>query len=315
MRLLLAWTLCLISVAVAAEPTRFPVPDWLFPRNPPALADPPAPDAVELIHLSNSEAAFTEAQLLNMFFVPDWHPERHGPMPAVVAYGRTPGVFACGHCHMPQGQGRPENAALAGLPAQYILQQVADFKNGARHGATEQGYLPTDAMIRVAKNVTDTDLAAAADYFAAQHMTRRTRIIEAARAPKMHVVGWTHAPDAGGATEPLGERLLEMASDPTLHEQRADGQIYVAYVPVGSIARGKSVARNTCAACHGPGLQGLGLIPPLAGRSPTYILRQLVAFKTGSRDGVAGAPMKGVVAGMKINNMIDVAAYAGSLQP
>jgi cytochrome c553 len=315
MRLLLAVTLCLVSVAASAQSTRFSVPEWLFPRNPPAPANPPPPDDVKLIHLPNSEAAFTEAQLLNLFFVPDWHPASHGPMPEVVAHGRAPAVFACGYCHLPQGQGRPENAPLAGLPAQYIIEQVEDFKSGARHGATGPGYLPTDGMIRLAQNLTDADLAAAADYFAAQRMTQRTRIIEAARAPKMHVVGWTHAPDAGGATEPLGERLLEMTQDPELHEQRADGQIYVAYVPVGSITRGKSFARLSCAACHGVDLQGVGLIPPLAGRSPTYILRQLVAFKTGARAGVAGAPMKAVVAGMKINNMIDVAAYAGSLEP
>ncbi len=113
----------------------------------------------------------------------------------------------------------------------------------------------------------------------------------------------------------MGERLLEMTRDPELHERRADGQLYVAYAPVGSIARGKSLAGSTCAACHGEHLQGVGLIPPLAGRSPTYILRQLVAFKTGARAGAAGAPMKAVVASMKIDNMIDVAAYAASLQP
>jgi len=40
-----------------------------------------------------------------------------------------------------------------------------------------------------------------------------------------------------------------------------------------------------------------------------------VAVRTGARDGAAGAPMKPVVGGMKLDNMIDVAAYAGSLSP
>jgi len=97
-----------------------------------------------------------------------------------------------------------------------------------------------------------------------------------------------------------------------------DGLLYIAYVPMGSIARGRTLARaptTGCVACHGGGLQGVGLIPSLAGRSPTYILRQLLAFKTGARASAAGEPMKAVVAHLQLNNMIDVAAYAGSLQP
>lgn len=314
MRLILALTLSLAAAATSAQSTGFGVPEWLFPLNPPVATNLPPLDDVKLIHLPNSEAAFTQAQLLNLFSVPDWHPASHQPMPDVVAHGRAPDVFACGFCHMPGGQGRPENAALAGLPAQYIIQQVLDFKSGAR-GVSLQGYVPTDKMAQIARSVSAQDLAAAADYFAAQPMTKRTRVVEAAVVPKMHVVGWIYALDAGGGTEPLGERLLEMTRDSELHERRADGQLYVAYVPVGSINRGKSYASSTCATCHGERLQGVGLIPPLAGRSPTYILRQLVAFKTGARSTVAGGPMKAVVAGMKINNMIDVAAYAGSLQP
>jgi cytochrome c553 len=93
-------------------------------------------------------------------------------------------------------------------------------------------------------------------------------------------------------------------------------------VPPGSIARGQAIASNggggislPCTACHGPTLQGVGLVPRLAGRSPTYLLRALVAFKTNARSGISGAPMKPVVAGMDIGSMIDAAAYAASLPP
>ena len=41
-------------------------------------------------------------------------------------------------------------------------------------------------------------------------------------------------------------------------------------------------------------LQGVGLIPPLAGRSPTYLMRQLLAFQTGERAGAAAAAMQAV---------------------
>jgi cytochrome c553 len=62
-------------------------------------------------------------------------------------------------------------------------------------------------------------------------------------------------------------------------------------------------------------LQGVGLIAPLAGRSSTCIIRQLVAFKTGARMGANGQPMLAVVAKLKIGKMIDLAAYAASLPP
>jgi cytochrome c553 len=129
--------------------------------------------------------------------------------------------------------------------------------------------------------------------------------------------------DEGSVQEPLGERLMEFAPDAEFHERRADDMRHIAYVPLGSVGRGRSIARSgeggpttACVTCHGENLQGVGLIPPLAGRSPTYMLRQLLAFKTGARAGVTGQPMSVVIATLQmIGNMIDVAAYAASLQP
>ena len=318
MRLPLALALCLLSAVSWAQAPGSEVPEWLFPRNPPAPANSPPADDTKPIHISNSGAAFTAAQLLDRFSVPDWHPSTHSPMPDIVAHGRAPKVFACGFCHMPQGQGRPENAPLAGLPAPYIIQQIDDFKSNTRRGVATNGYLPTDVMIQLAQSLTAEDLKAAAAYFAAQRMTRRTRVVETVRVPKMDVVGWIYASGNSRDTEPLGQRLLEMTPDAELHERRADGPLYIAYVPMGSIARGKTLAHaptTGCVSCHGEGLQGVGLIPPLAGRSPTYILRQLLAFKTGARTSAAGEPMQAVVARLQLNNLIDAAAYAGSLQP
>jgi len=70
-----------------------------------------------------------------------------------------------------------------------------------------------------------------------------------------------------------------------------------------------------CASCHGADLRGVGLVPPIAGRSPTYLLRQLVAFRTGARNTPEGAPMKPVADQLVLKDMIAVAAYAGSVQP
>src|SRR3569833_1793574 len=176
MRVLPAAILCLAAIAASARSSGFAPPEWLFPLNPPSENLSP-PDNVRLIHLPHSEAAFSQAQLLNLFAVPDWHPAAHTPMPQIVGHGHPPDVFACGFCHMPGGQGRPENASLAGLPAQYIIQQVHDFRSGARR-VSLKGYAPTDKMAQIAQSVSASDLTAAADYFAAQPMTRRTRVVE-----------------------------------------------------------------------------------------------------------------------------------------
>jgi cytochrome c553 len=67
--------------------------------------------------------------------------------------------------------------------------------------------------------------------------------------------------------------------------------------------------------CHGPTLAGIGLIPPLAGRYPTYIVRQLIGFKTGARTSPLSQPMQAVAAQLSVEDMIAVAAYAASLNP
>ena len=74
-------------------------------------------------------------------------------MPAVVARGRKPDVLACGFCHRADGPGGPENASLAGLSADYIVQQMADFKSGARKTSVPER-APPALMIQVAKAAT-----------------------------------------------------------------------------------------------------------------------------------------------------------------
>jgi cytochrome c553 len=298
------------------------VPDWVFPLNAAAPSNPPPYDNVRPLHVPNSKVAFTEAELNDLFSVPDWHPTSHGAMPAVVAHGHPPDVYACGYCHTAGGQGRPENASLAGLPATYIMNQVADFKSGARTSAWRGPYRPADRMIHAVTHATDEELSAAAEYFAAESLQPRVVVVERARVPISHVVGWVYAAEKSGGVEPLGQRLLEFAPNAVRHENRDDEMRYVAYVPPGSIGRGKRIAHagtdspaNACVSCHGPQLRGVGPIPPIAGRSPTYILRQLLAFQSGARSGATGLPMRTVVKNLRIGGMIDVAAYAASLPP
>ncbi len=46
---------------------------------------------------------------------------------------------------------------------------------------------------------------------------------------------------------------------------------------------GRAIAAN-CAACHGTGGASQGAIPSLAGRKKDYIVEQMQAFKSGSRE-------------------------------
>ncbi|HWZ60945.1 MAG TPA: hypothetical protein VNW46_18310 [Gemmatimonadaceae bacterium] len=296
------------------------VPAWLFPL--PAQATTVTPDSVLLRRVPGSQAAFTEARLADRFDVADWHPESHPAMPDIVAHGRKSPVFACAYCHLPDGSGRPENAMLAGLPVAYIEQEVAYMKSGARHSAWRAPYSPSDNMRQVAYGATAKEVAEAARYFSRLPARQRSRVVETATIPRAEPALGVYVPARRGGVEPLGQRLIEMPADPLRHELRDPLVGYVAYVPPGSIARGRVIATEgsldtpPCVSCHGPGLGGVAPeAPPLAGRFPSYVLRQLIAFRTGARSTPASTPMGLVAATLTLNDMIAAAAYAGSLSP
>lgn len=303
-------------------PAPFVVPAWLYPGNSGTPANPKPLDAVTPLSVPGSRAHFTRAQIGNLFEVPDWHPGAHPPMPDAVAHGRRPQRYACAYCHLATGGGRPENAALAGLPAPYIEQQMADFRTGARRSAWAAGYYPTELMRQVAADTTATDTAAAAAYFFSLKLTPRVRVVEIEQVPKTIDKGWLYALVKGAGTEPIGHRIIEVAENQERHELRDPTAGFIAYVPPGSLQRGRKIGTTgvespatACTACHGVDLKGTGLIPPLAGRLPTYIVRQLLAFRSGARATDAGRPMQAVVIQLSIDDMIAVAAYAGSLPP
>jgi len=97
---------------------------------------------------------------------------------------------------------------------------------------------------------------------------------------------------------------------------------FVAYVPPGSIQEGRALASTggggrtlPCAVCHGPGLKGLGPVPGVAGRSPSYIVRQLYDFEHGARAGAGSALMTPAVDKLTLDDMVSLAACAVSLKP
>jgi len=326
--LLLAAAACILPTCVLAEGSApeangFVVPAWAYPTNP-SLGSVPAPasDDGTLLRLPASTVAFTRAQVTDLFAAPDWYPDDHPPMPEVVARGRKPSVYACAYCHLPDGSGRPENAPVAGLPAEYIVQQVRDMASGARHSAWDGPYLPSDLMRKGAGNASEAEIARAAEYFSSLRLASHVEIVEAERVPVTHAAGWLYVRTEGAGEEPLGERIVEVARDPERHELRDSRNGAIAYVPPGSIGSGREIVSSgaggltlPCASCHGADLRGVGLIPPIAGRSPTYLLRQLLAFRSGARASAAGMPMQPVVARLEVNDMIAIAAYVGAQDP
>jgi cytochrome c553 len=294
-------------------------PAWAYPVNPPDFK--PVPDDGTLKHVPDSMAAYSLGQIRDLFMAPDWHPEDHAPMPDVVMHGRKPGVYACGVCHRADGPGGPENSSLAGLPTAYITQQMADFKSGARKTSVPQR-LPPQAMTALSKAATDAEVAAAAAYFSALKPKQLIRVIETNTVPKSYVAGWFLAAVNTGDTEPIGRRIIEVPEDLEQFEHRDTHSRFIAYVPVGSVQAGQTVAITgrgdktiQCRTCHGPELKGVGAIPGIAGRSPSYIFRQLYDLKQGNRAGSGSVLMKHTVANLSDDDMLSLAAYTASLPP
>jgi cytochrome c553 len=287
--------------------------------TPPGFKLPP--DDGKLHQVPDSSAAFTTAQLNDRFFTKDWHPGDHPPMPDIVAYGRKPDVFACGHCHRADGPGGPENSSLSGLPAAYMRQQLVDFRNGARKSSVPQR-IPQALMVSVSHAVTDDEVAQAAAYFSSLKSKKHIKVIETEIVPKTYVAWLIYAASKDGGSESIGRRIVEVPDDLDQFEAYDSHSEFTAYVPVGSIAKGEALVTSggagktvQCGICHGPDLTGLGPIPGIAGRSPSYIVRQLYDFKHGTRTGPWSPLMTGVVANLSEEDLVSVAAYLASREP
>ena len=103
---------------------------------------------------------------------------------------------------------------------------------------------------------------------------------------------------------------------------------FVAYVPKGSIDKGRNIVTtggmqivgNTvvqgkttaCVTCHGLDLMGVAEVPPIAGRSPSYIVRQIWDIEQGARNGEAVQLMKMAITRLTPDDLVSVAAYVSS---
>jgi cytochrome c553 len=183
------------------------------------------------------------------------------------------------------------------------------------------GRVPPDVMVASAKDITDEEIAAAADYFSGQKARQAIKIVEADTIPKTMVTGWHFAVAPEGGTQQIGQRVVEVPENLSYFSARDGRAQFVAYVPPGSVKKGEELAASgggktvPCRICHGQDLKGLGNIPGIAGRSPSYVVRQLHDFQSGARAGTNGALMKGVVENLSVDDMVALAAYTATLSP
>jgi len=310
LRIVLAVCLCLLTPVhstFSASP-----PDWAF-----SVADPVQPTLDETTprSLPGSDRNYTLKQVDDLSNPPDWFPSSHAPMPGVVAKGGAAPAFACAACHLTSGFGHPESANLAGLPLEYLNRQMAEFRSGARREPTR--------MNAIARSFTEEQIKEASAWFAAISPRPWVRVVESDNVPHSFVNrGRMRMPFPGDGTEPLGERIVELPEDRGRAELRDPTSGFVAYVPAGSIERGRALAETggegrtvACAGCHGPALLGLSDTPRLAGLSPLYVARQLSAFQSAERDGAKAGAMRATVERLSSADILALSAYVASLSP
>jgi cytochrome c553 len=307
--------LTLVPVIGAAPQQQAAVmgPDWAFPVR--DKVQPAGGDSTAPVKVAGSAKTYTEAQVDDLMSPPDWFPEEHPAMPPIVEKGQGD-VRACDSCHLPNGMGHPESATIAGFTTTYLLQQMADLKSGAR----KSGGL----MDVIAKAISDEDARQAAAYFAALQPFPYIKVVETTTVPKSYVsAGNMRLPLPSGGEEPLGQRIIVLPEDTKrILARDPHGSVTIAYVPPGSIAKGKDLVTTgaagktiPCAICHGEALKGLGDVPRIAGLQPIYIFRQMYSIQHGNREGASAALMKGPMMNLSDDDMIALSAYVGSLAP
>jgi cytochrome c553 len=184
--------------------------------------------------------------------------------PAAAADAEFLAYTKCALCHGPQGNSiSPIYPALAGQKAWYILEQLQAFRAQTRADPYARGM-----MWGIASNMSDTQMAALADYFSKQTP------FASAPAPFINVAA-------------LAER---------------GKSVYNEGVPANGVA--------PCSACHQADAGGSDQFPRLAGQHASYLIKQLKALRSGSREQIV---MNGIAAPLQEPDMQAVAYYLESL--
>ena len=315
-----------LSVALRAATTA-QIPDWAYaipaPTPPPAPGVTPPPNPAATDTTLRTVAGSNKQVPRNRINQTDWFPEDHPVMPSIVASGRVgdPNATACSLCHYPNGKGRPENASVSGLPVAYFMQQLEDFRHDLRKSA-EPRKANSARMALIAKALTPEEMRQAAEYFGAIKWTPWVRVVETNTVPKMKSNNgiWVPIEGEGAGKEPIGVRIMETPENAEQTEVLRNPRMgTVAYVPVGSIKKGEALVTKggngktiACGECHGADLMGMGPVPGIAGRSPSYLGRELYDMQAGTRMGEWTQLMKPVVAKLTSEDLVNIIAYVSS---
>src|SRR6185436_1699675 len=172
-------------------------------------------------------------------------------------------------------------------------------------------------MTELAAKLTADEIDQAAKYFSSLKLGSYVKVVETDTVPKTFVTGGMLAKSPDGGSEPIGQRIIEVPEDLQRAENRDPRTPFIAYVPKGSLDKGRALVTGgaqPCVSCHGADLPGGGAIPHIGGRSPSYIVRQLYDIQHGKRSGKV-APMQQVVSGFMLEDMIAIASYVASREP
>jgi cytochrome c553 len=198
---------------------------------------------------------------------------------------------------------------------------MAAFRDGTR-GTVEPKRLPFPLMAKIAAAATDAEVTEAAAYFASLPYRSVVDVVETDTVPRTRIADWHLLVVPGGGEEPIGARIIEIPADNDRFTSRDTRVRFTAFVPSGSIAKGRALATTggdgrtvVCSTCHGADLKGAGMAPGIAGRSPSYIVRQLFDIREGKRSGANAALMRPTVQHLTLDDMIALTAYVASLRP
>jgi cytochrome c553 len=302
----------LASVAAWAQAPSYP--DWAYAVPTPENEATAPKDDGTVFTLPGSLGKFTRSQISGAGRKPpaDWYPGDHPAMPPLIAAGDPARqITACAACHYPNGKGRPQNAGIAGLNADYLARQMQDMKNGLR-ASSELRKKNAQQMVDFAKAMTDAEITETAAYYAALPPTAPIKVVETDTVPKLRSQEGLWLPVEGSQREAIGDRVIEMPEDVAREQLRDPRANFIAYVPVGALAKGAALSR-TCAMCHGANMEGRAAVPGISGRSPSYLARQLHDFQTGARHGPMAAMMKPAVAKLTATDIVNITAYLASL--
>ena len=303
--------------------------DTYVPQNPergaPGLR--PGDDEAEVTKLwtvTGSDKQFSRLDFRGDDY-PDWFPGDHPPMPKINTYGSESlgnTRRECALCHLANGKGRPENAPPGGQPAAYTIQQLQDMRNDLRNTSDPRKSNP-HTMVRLAKAMTEQEIQEIAEYYEAIPWTPWIRVIETDMVPEMELEeGNMYITEGVERTVPIAGRIIETPENELESNYlRSPRSGWNAYVPVGSIAKGEALVTTgggktvACSICHGADLMGVGIMPGIAGRSPSYMMRQLWDMKQGTRKGPNAALMMPIIENLTVEDMTNIVAYLASMMP